>query len=263
MKLATWNLALPIAQSHRNAARAWTDRIAADIWVLTETHDGFTPGHRFSTSSAAGRDGHHEPEHRWATIWSRHRLERLTTRDEKRTVAARVYPDDGPTFVIYGTVLPWIGSRWREQPGDGGVAFREALKVQASDWLSIRQAYPDDGMFILGDFNQDLVRPHYYGSNAGRERLAAALDNAGLMSLTAGDRDPVRRDSAPFACIDHICALRNSRWLPGPAMRWPDLPKPEGRLSDHFGIAVTFELAATGCRGVVAEVMPPFRTTSC
>ncbi len=84
MKLATWNLEKPVSQRRREAIRAHTDRERADIWVLTETHDGFTPGHAFSHSSAPGCDGDGEPEHRWVTIWSRHLIEPLTTSDLER-----------------------------------------------------------------------------------------------------------------------------------------------------------------------------------
>jgi hypothetical protein len=39
LKLATWNLALPVSARRREAMRAHTDRERADIWVFTETHD--------------------------------------------------------------------------------------------------------------------------------------------------------------------------------------------------------------------------------
>lgn len=48
--------------------------------------------------------------------------------------------------------------------------------------------------------------------------------------------------SAPWACIDHICARKDSRWRAAPAIRWPDTAMPDKRLSDHFGVAEEFEL---------------------
>lgn len=221
--------------------RAYTDREQADVWVLTETHDGFSPGHGFSHSSAAGRDGQHKKEHRWVTIWSRYPLDPLATSDEKRTAAARIKPESGPAFVIYGTVLPWIGSTWQEHPSAHGVAFRESLAVQAADWLKLRRDFPDDEFFVLGDLNQDLVQspPRYYGSRANRVALQAALEGAGLHALTAAGGDPVRRDSSPCASIDHICVRRDSKWTAAPAIRWPDAPTPERWLTDHFGVSVS------------------------
>lgn len=242
-KLATWNLDRPEAAERREAMRAHTDRERADVWVLTEANDAFTPGHPFSHSSAAGRDGLDEREHHWVTIWSQYPLKPLETPDDKRTAAARILPDSGAPFVVYGAVLPWLGSTWREHPSAGGVAFREALSLQVADWMRIQREFPEDEFFVLGDFNQDLVHPHYYGSRANRRELESALETAGLVALTGGDRDPIRRGSAPWACIDHICARRDSKWRTAPATRWPDLPAPERWISDHFGLSVTFSLA--------------------
>lgn len=242
LRLATWNVALPVATSRREALRTYTDPEQADVLVLTETNDGFNPGHAFSHSSTAGRDGLHKDGHRWVTIWSRHPMEPLRTSDKRRTAAARIKPESGTPFIVFGTVLPWIGSNWQEHPAAGGVAFREALAVQSADWLRLRREFPEEEFFVLGDFNQDLVKtpPRYYGSRANRAALEAALSDAGLVALTAADGDPIRRDSPPCACIDHICARRDSKWSAEPATRWPDAPKPERGLTDHFGVSVSF-----------------------
>lgn len=161
LKLATWNLALPVSDARRAAMRLHTDR---------------------------------EP---------------LKTADEQRTAAARVTPESGAPFIVYGSVLPWVGSPWREHPSAGGAAFRAALA-------------------------------RYYGSRANRDALEDALEGAGLAALTAGAGDPVRRDSAPAACIDHVCARRDSAWQAAPAVRWPDVAVPPRWLSDHFGVSVAF-----------------------
>ena len=232
---------LPVSATRRENLRAHTDRVDADIWVLTEAHDGFSPGHPFSHSSDAGRDGQRDPEHRWVTLWSRFPIEPLATSDSARTVAARVRPPSADPFVIFGTVLPWFGSTWRGFDSSGGVAFRESLAVQSADWLRLRRDFPSDEFFVLGDMNQDLVAtsPRYYGSLNNRAALEAALFAAGLTALTAGAGDPVRRDSAPCACIDHICMLGDSAWRADAAVRWPDAAVPQRSLSDHFGIAVS------------------------
>ena len=240
MKLATWNLARPVAERRRQEMHRYIDEQDADVWVLTETHDDFCPGHRFRHSSAAGRDGLDEEKHRWVTIWSRYPLERIVTSDDMRTAAARVVPESEEPFVVFGTVLPWLGSPWRGYPGAGGVAFREALALQKEDWMRIRSDYPTDERFVLGDFNQDLVsRPRYYGAKSNRDLLEKALEEAGLVPLTAGSGDPIRRDSAPCACIDHICARRDSKWHAKPAVRWPETPTPDKRLTDHFGLSIS------------------------
>ena len=247
MKLANWNLERASTSARRDALRQVTDSVAADVWVFTETRQDFTAGLPYSCGSTAGRDGIpglDTPMDRWVMIGSTHRLEPLVTSDAIRTAAARVYPDVGAPFLIFGTILPWGGDRWRGHPSAGGVAFREALMVQQADWLRLRGTYPEDEFFVMGDFNQDLVHPRYYGSQRNRSALTEALSACGLVALTAGEGDPIRRNSAPMACIDHICALRDSHWCAGPAVRWPDSAKPDGRLPDHFGVAVTFGWSA-------------------
>ncbi|MDO8950934.1 MAG: hypothetical protein Q8S43_10680 [Actinomycetota bacterium] len=241
LKLATWNVMLPVSERRRTGLRAYTDRINADVWVLTETHDGFSPGHPYSHSSDDCRDGQQGPGHRWVTIWSRLPLQPLKTSDSARTAAVRIFPPSDEPFVVFGTVLPWSGSTWRGFESRDGVAFAASLAVQRADWLRLRSEFPTDEFFVLGDINQDLVssKPRYYGSVKNRAAFESALDSAGLTALTAGAGDPVRRDSAPCACIDHICMLRDSAWRADAAVRWPDAAIPERSLTDHFGIAVS------------------------
>lgn len=241
MKLATWNLELPASARHRDALLSHIDREKADVWVFTETRDGFTPGHAFfQHSSDEGRDGLDPSELRWVTIWSRYPMEPLETGDPKRTAAALLRPRTGEPFIVYGTVLPWVGSEWRGYTSSDGVAFREALAVQAADWMQLRKDYPAHELFVLGDFNQDMVSsPHHYGSRENRTALERAIADAGMVALTAGAGDPVRRLSAPCAAIDHICVRRDSSWRAEPAIRWPDAPVPEPDLSAHFGLSVS------------------------
>ena len=242
MKLATWNVAMPLSARRRAAIRTYLDAQQADVWVLTETHEALTPGYAFSHSSANGCDGTSHKEQHWVTIWSRYPLERLETSDRERTAAVRVTPDSGDCFVIYGTVLPWRGSAWRGHPSREGVAFREALAVQTADWRQIMVDFSEDELFVIGDLNQAMAGPpHYYGSLANRAKLEAALSEAKLVALTAGTGDPVRRDSPPCACIDHICARRDSSWRARTAVRWPKAAVPPPALSDHFGISILFD----------------------
>ena len=243
VKLANWNLERASTSARRKALREHTDRVGADVWVFTETHQDFTPGLPYACSSTEGRDRIPRLDtsgDRWVMIWSRHRLEQLETSDPVRTVAARIYPEGANPFVVYGTVLPWNGDNWRGHFSTGGVDFGEALQLQQVDWLTLRDRFPRDEFFIMGDFNQDLAPTHYYGSRLKRSALITALEECGLVALTAGKGDPIRRDAAPMACIDHICALRDSELNPEPAIRWPAGPLPAPHLSDHFGIAVTF-----------------------
>src|SRR5665647_2911689 len=109
LKIATWNLARVLPKQAARIAKIvrWLDRVDADVWVLTETHDSVSPGPGYSAVSAGQPDRPGEPDERWATIWSRLPIEPLPpTRDVARSVAALVHPTTGRPLVIYGTVLP-------------------------------------------------------------------------------------------------------------------------------------------------------------
>src|SRR5205823_5985682 len=94
-------------------------------------------------------------------------------------------------------------------------------------------------IFILdGDFNQDLIPAHYYGSKNQKIWLREALRKDDLIPLTADMNDPVYRDSPPHACIDHICISEGSGFTLDSTTRWPDTAAPDRTFSDHFGIAV-------------------------
>ena len=255
MKIATWNLERPVPSDQRRVARLLHEisRVRADIWVLTETHDLVTPGAGFTGVSTVGFDHPRERGERWVTIWSRYGLESLPdTSDPSRAVAVRVVPPVGSPLIVYGTVLPWLGSPWRNVTAAGGQAFAAALEAQASDWRRLRGSYPDHSFVLAGDFNQDLAESHYYGSRRNRRALQDALDGASLVALTAGHKDPVRRESPPCACVDHICLADLSEWKPGKPRRWPDAAAPDPGLSDHFGIEVHFELANHGLQPTAA-----------
>jgi len=179
---------------------------------------------------------------RWTTIWSRFPIEPLAlTSDPIRAVAARIVPIGGAPIIVYGTVLPWLGSSWRGITARNGAAFSAALEAQASDWRALRSAHPDHDLLVAGDFNQDLAHTHYYGSRTNRQKLVAALERCGLVALTAADNDPIRAGSPLCACIDHICVSTLARWQISTVHRWPDQPRPDRLLSDHFGMVVEFK----------------------
>lgn len=212
--------------------------------MFTETNAEFDLGAEFPyrCHSEDGRDGIaglDQREDRWVSICSRYPLTKLPTTDDIRTVAARIFPPEQPSFLIFGTVLPWIGSRWREFPASDGVAFRAALAVQAWDWKELQRGFPDEDLFVIGDFNQDLGPVHFYGSKANREALNRALDDCQLQALTSGVGATAWKDSAQSACIDHICSSNRYWRRERPATRWPDGDKPDKRLSDHFGVEVS------------------------
>lgn len=176
MKLANWNVAKPVVPGRRELLLAHIAKIRADVLVLTETHDGFNPGYKNHCSSSAGLDAEGDEgnsEHRWVTIWSNDELIQLPTKDQKRSVAARVVPSKGDPFIVFGTVLPWTGSPWREYPSAGGIAYREALAVQQADREGLRRDFPSEELFVMGDFNLP-AKLRFQGTKSFVQRIATA-----------------------------------------------------------------------------------------
>lgn len=221
-----------------------------DVWIFTEVSKKLIDklNFKYSNTSSEGCDKGAPKGHYWTAICSDHCLENLSVSDPIRTAAVRVHPNNEASFVVFGTVLPWLGSEWRTFASAGGAAFKAALEMQAGDWKCLREKYPNDEFFVAGDFNQDLVdeqdlvnKPRYYGSVKNRTALEDALGAAKLCALTGGGSDPVRNKSNRSACIDHICGRVDSRWTVENTIRWPDTEAPLRWLSDHFGIAVVLK----------------------
>ena len=241
LRIANWNLERVAPNQNRvTSIRSSMSNVAADIWILTETHQQISPGEEFSSVTSEDPDRESKPGERWVAIWSRFPLESLSlfVSDNQRCTAAKISHPDFGEIVVYAMVLPWGGSLWRGIPSRGGAAFAAALAAYRCDWEQLQKAFPDAIHIVAGDFNQSLVSRHYYGSNRNREVLEKAIDACNMMTVTAGENDPVARDSSPNACIDHTCISKQSGLDISTTQRWPDLPKPEKRLSDHFGVVV-------------------------
>lgn len=222
-------------------------RADADIWVLTETRRGLSPGpeYRPIAASTAGRDGKEiaglaDPDEVWVGIWSRldGEVTPLTTIAPSRTAAARLVTGGRP-LVVYGTVLPWsadtagLGARGAEK-------FCLALEEQRRDWARLVEQNPGAELCVAGDFNQDLDTKHYYGSASGRAALASVFGETGLVCLTAGEWDPVKKVRADHASIDHICVTRGLVPQDGACVvAWPGRTDIGAPLSDHFGVMAT------------------------
>ena len=244
MRVATWNLERPSPGGVREGRqRRWFDKVDADVWVLTESHTAVSPGPAFKGAwSAAGSGGRREGEVMTA-IWSRYPLTSLgPTSDPERSAVVRIEPPGSRPVIVYGTVLPWLGSPWNGFPSAGGVAFGEALRAQSGDWNELRREHPDCDLIVAGDLNQDLAPKHFYGSTKNRLALENALVAAGLRCVTAGDADPVgRQTEGHWASIDHICVSGElAEPVSGPALAWPEGESPDKTVSDHFGVLQDF-----------------------
>lgn len=236
-RVATWNLERPQLRevSRRARLREAMAAINADIWVLTESHDVVTADLGFHVHASSTPDRSGEAGERWVTLASRFPVEPLATTDEARTAAALIRPPSTPPIIVFGSVLPWLGSPWQHAPAADGVAFAAALDVQLADWRRLQSATPDAAFVLAGDLNQDLAARHVYGSRRNRAALEAALAKAALRCLSGGADDPVPQHAPERASIDHICV--DARLTPaGPLRSWPREPAPPRALSDHFGL---------------------------
>ena len=144
LKIANWNLERVVPNQLRaKLIDAEMAKIAADIWVLTETHKDIVP---ISFYSIISEEPNYDstPGERWSAILSRYPIELLSdfVSDKKRCVAGKLEHPQFGLIVVYALVLPWIGSQWRGIPSRGGAAFAAALATYQSDWEQLQHAYP-------------------------------------------------------------------------------------------------------------------------
>ena len=240
IRIGTWNVQYAKGVE-RNALRLARLRAeTADIWVLTETHDDLDLSETHTAISTpqrpTGRRGG-----RWTTIWSRWPvMQRLDVDDPVRTVAAVVDSPDGP-IAVYGTVLPW-----HSDPGPSGGPTKNwseqdrVLPIQIADWRSIRAAFPELPLVIVGDLNMSLGGKHYYGTARGRAALREGLTGLGLACATEFARLP--SDALQHSPIDHVVVPQE--WLPGTRVvgAWEGTDETGRKLSDHSGLMVEVSL---------------------
>lgn len=241
IKIATWNLSNSVPGSPRSVRQLQCmEQQDPDIWILTEAHESLRPGPNYCLASQSNPASENSTGHRWVSVWVRGAVVKcLVTSDSERTACALVKVADGVEVLIYGAVLPWLGSSWNEYPAKDGEAFLASLAAQESDIKTLAARHPAPLVCYGGDFNQDLNHNHYYGSIATRAALSAALTNLGLHCHTCKGNDPVlTRTTNKHANIDHICL---SPRLVCNASAWPENHGMLRGLSDHFGVAVTFQ----------------------
>jgi endonuclease/exonuclease/phosphatase family metal-dependent hydrolase len=214
--------------------------VDADIWVLTESHAQVSPGDTYHLAARSGHAGATDADESWVAVWSRVDATPVSTTDRDRTAAVEISIGSSRSAVVFGTVLPWLGSAWRNVPASNSAAFCASLAEQVTDWKRIREDDPRRELCIAGDFNQDLLSEgHYYGSKAGRAAVRSALGTAMLSCPTSDPRDAVHRHTAGRAAgIDHICISAGLSAANAAVHVWP---APEARgatLSDHFGVCI-------------------------
>ena len=76
MRIATWNIERPKNDTSPSSQRvlAKLREVAADIWILTESHDAIVPDpdfHALSTPTVPAAPIHHDEGEHKTTIWTR------------------------------------------------------------------------------------------------------------------------------------------------------------------------------------------------
>lgn len=212
--------------------------VAADIWVLTETHVDHRPGvDLHGVHSPAFRE-RRPYEERWVGIWSRWPIAALPYPAPHRrgTLAARVKTPYGP-MIVYGTVIPYAN----EPQLDDGTPARKweahvaAIERQGDEWRRLRNDHPGVPLIVAGDFNQSRDGSGYYSSRQGEELLSSWLPDADLRCLTEVDVDAAGLLPGRHL-VDHICASSEVAQV-GKMHCWP-AHDGSVRLSDHPTVAV-------------------------
>ena len=238
LRIANWNLDRATESWRRDCIRERMAKVNAQVWVLTESRDSVAPGTAYDRVAESVAYARGDNDERWVSIWtSLSNAIPLKTRDERFSACAIINTAAGVAVAVYGTVLPWRGSTWRDVPSAGARAYKAALHAQAQDWRELVETPWLRGVCVAGDFNQDLSDTHYYWSREAQALLRREFVACKLDATTGDPTDPVRRvTDGAAACIDHICLSRGLLdRQSGKSRAW--LPIEHGRtLSDHPGV---------------------------
>lgn len=248
MRIATWNVERPKSNTAPRSQRVLNkiQEIAADIWILTETHDAINPGPDYYVASSLNVPNapilHAEGEHK-TTIWSRWPIIEYWETATPLRAACVVIETPLGALVVYGTVIPYQKARWPYGTPRDWDAHYAAIATQGADWSRLRRKYPAHGLCVAGDLNQTRTGRLWYGSKWGRALLDLALRENKLVGVTQADFSAAEvlspEDQALLTvCIDHICL--DHRWA-GFVQRvgiWPKHTAAGENLSDHNGVFV-------------------------
>ena len=218
------------------------ERVNADIWVLTETHDDLRPTAPGSWSSISSDN---RPQvtrdvkvgSRWVTIWTRLPIKRVRpSYDPVRTAAGIVNTPIG-NLLVFGTVLPWY------QDSDRSVA-REIVE-QSEDWGRMLDTRNNLSLCVAGDLNVNLGGPHYYGANEGKDAVCRTFRECDLLTLTNFKKTGPAQ-YGEFGLIDHIAISESFAELVGVPDIWQRENYRGEVMSDHCGVSV--ELSSSDAR---------------
>lgn len=227
LRIATWNVERPSMRGWKRPRRnpiiiGQIQKIKADIWILTETHQVISPGNDFTNISTERADIHKEGERR-VMIWSRYPItQQLATFDPTVAVCGDIETSVG-NLRVYGTIITWAHNKGPEGKSKMWDEHYESIGAHGNDWVKLSQ--PVSAFCAAGDFNETLNELGWYGTSKGREMMSHELKRNNLECLTKGFR------------IDHICVTKG--WVnQAEVHRWSS-PEFDGKpVSDHPGYYV-------------------------
>ena len=244
MRVATWNLERPKENGHSKNLRCIEKihEINADLWVLTETHSVIAlDGYVFLASPS--QPGYHRDGESFATIWSRWPIVRtVPTFDPYFAVCAEIDSPTGP-MLAYGTIITYANDpglygkarRWEEH--------RKSITAHASDWLRLREEFPNHRFFVAGDFNQSRDGSGWYEDADSVAKLSLALDQSSLKCVTELD---MRANGLSRATVDHICLSQSHVGGVCTLGAWEGKAQDGSRMSDHNGVFIDVDTQPCG-----------------
>lgn len=246
MRIATWNVErprpngwkIPAAQRRRMA------EVAADIWILNETHLEHRPGDEFAHRAFSPPHTERLPhEERWTAIWSRWPLKVFDKPAPHRrgTVAAWIETPSCPV-IVYGTVIAWANEPHFDdgRPARMWEVHLAEIDRQVAEWKVLSDAHPGVPLIVAGDFNQDRDGSGWYGTTEARARVSSGLDDVGLVCITS--RDAVEAGwLKDHHLVDHICVSRDLEAVSS-VRCWEHRDETGQRLSDHPTVAADLQL---------------------
>lgn len=241
LRIGTWNVEYADVAATNARRSDVLDQHPADIWILTETHDAFTPGPDYRAVHGRQRPPggtRVKSGSRWVSVWSRLPItvaDTVVLDSPTRTTCALVETPLGDV-VVYGTVMPWNGDKGEgPEPARGWNEHHRVLPIQTAEWRALQQAYPNAHLVVAGDLNTDMIGGGYYGTKRGIAMIEEGMAVSGLYCATRRGQPGV--DALTYPPIDHILlpsAWRESTDVAAAFEGRTGSP----RLSDHSGVVV-------------------------
>jgi len=204
VRIATWNLERGgRTLAARSAQSGAIQRLAADVFVLTELPEGFKTERRMMASPARRSGGRGDES--WVAIVGDDVQELdLELPFERLAVAARVN-HGRQKVIVYGAVLPWLAvtshAPYLVQPGETSFeVFQRVLREQAADIALLQRSYGEP-IIWAGDFNQSLVGALNGGAAVRRELLKKTLAELGFGAWNG----EASHAQAGLKAVDLIC----------------------------------------------------------